>query len=113
MVRRDGERGAVLPFVALVLATLVAFTSIAIDLGYQRVGRRDMQALADIVALDLSRRLDGSTAAALKTTMDAELARSVARNDDTTVGDTPTVTYELGTVNSAHVFSVVPSGGTT
>jgi uncharacterized membrane protein len=109
--RRGGERGAVLPLVALVMVSLIAFTSMAIDLGYQRVARRDMQALADVVALDLARRLDGSTAGSLQSTMDAELALSLARNTTRTIGGVaPTVTYELGTVSvsgAANVFTVV------
>jgi len=58
----------VLVLVAIVLSTLIGFTSLAIDIGYQRVVRRDMQAVADVVALDLSRRLDGRTAQTIMTT---------------------------------------------
>lgn len=60
--RRDGERGAVLVLVAITLSALFAFTSLAIDIGFQRVVRRDMQAVSDVVALDLARRINGSTA---------------------------------------------------
>lgn len=51
--RRD--RGAVLPLVALALPVLILMTAFAVDLGRQRSLRRDMQAGADVIALDLSR----------------------------------------------------------
>lgn len=51
--RRD--RGAVIPIVAIVLPVLVLMTAFAVDLGRQRALRRDLQAAADMIALDLSR----------------------------------------------------------
>lgn len=107
--RRD-ERGAVIPLVALCMAVLIIFTSIAVDLGFQRMARRDMQAVADVVALDLARRLDGNTAAALAPAMDLALTQSVARNT-TSVGTPPEVTYRLGTTDAAHVFTPVAGNG--
>lgn len=101
MARRrlaDGrdERGAVAVIMGagltLVLLLIAAF---AVDLGMQRTARRDMQALADVVALDLARNIDGRTRSALAATMDAEMAKSVARNDDT-VGDAPDMEWDLG-----------------
>lgn len=90
------ERGAVAVImgvgVTLVLLLVAAF---AVDLGMQRTARRDMQALADVVALDLARNLDGRTRSALAATMDAEMAKSVARNDDT-LGQAPEMTWDLG-----------------
>lgn len=99
MVRRD-ERGAVAAFVAIVVVMLIPLTALAVDLGMQRVVRRDMQALADVVALDLARQLDGRTQAQLATEIDptsstSALSLSVARNN-TALGDTPTVTATLG-----------------
>lgn len=49
------DRGAVIPIVALVLPVLVLMTAFAVDLGRQRTLRRDLQAAADVIALDLSR----------------------------------------------------------
>lgn len=83
------ERGAVAPFVAVVMVLLVGLASFAVDLGYQRVAARDMQAVADIVAMDMARELDGTKGSVLKNTdrwKDATRA-SVARNDDSAVGD--------------------------
>ena len=54
--RRD-EQGAVLPLVALLIAALVTMTSFAVDLGRARLRARDLQAVADVAALDLSNRL--------------------------------------------------------
>lgn len=107
--RVEGERGAVLPICALVLGALILFTSFAVDLGYQRTARRDMQALADVIALDLARRLNGSTAGALASTMDVALVESLARNVEDTVGEPPAVTYRLGVVNGANQFTAVAS----
>lgn len=97
----DAERGAVIPLVALVMSTLIIFTSLALDLGYQRIARRDMQALADVVALDLARSVDGRTAAQIEADPNWTAARtqSVARNGDT-VGSTPAVTATLGVVDA-------------
>ena len=55
------ERGAVAVFLAVTVALVVGIGTLAVDLGMQRVVRRDMQALADVAALDLARELDGRT----------------------------------------------------
>lgn len=96
--RAPGERGAaaVIMGVGLTLV-LVLIAAFAVDLGLQRTARRDMQALADVVALDLARNLDGRTKAALASTMDAAMAKSLARNRDT-VGDLPDLDWDLGTM---------------
>jgi len=62
VARRRDEAGVA----AIVLALAVAFIIVplgayGVDLGMQRVARRDMQSLADVVALDLARHLDGTT----------------------------------------------------
>ena len=100
------ERGAaaIIVGVALTLVLLV-IAAFAVDLGMQRTARRDMQALADVVALDLARSLDGRTASQLATTMDSEMAKSVARNADT-VGDAPELDWDLGEMRNG-AFAVV------
>lgn len=100
MSRRRDERGSVAVFVGVTSLLMVLMASFAVDLGMQRVVRRDMQALADVVALDLSRELDGRNQAELAPELDptdpgSALSASVARNDDT-LGDPPTVTAQLG-----------------
>ncbi|GAB6987376.1 hypothetical protein JCM10369A_39020 [Nocardioides pyridinolyticus] len=109
MARRD-ERGAVVPIVAVMLTVLIAMTALTVDIGMQRVARTDMQTVADMVALDLSRELDGRTVDAISPTLRAAADRSVARNPDP-VGDDVTVRPELGTLSSAGVFTAA-SGST-
>jgi uncharacterized membrane protein len=64
--RRDrathDERGAILTITVLLIAATVALASYVIDIGGDRVVLRDMQSVADVVALDLARNLDGRTA---------------------------------------------------
>ena len=75
--------------VSLVLLLVSAF---AIDLGMQRAGRRDMQAVADMVALDMGRLIDGRTRGEIesgagdKPAASAQLGWSVANNDNNTIG---------------------------
>lgn len=82
--RRRDERGAVALVVALVtVAVVLPIAAMTVDLGMQRVARRDMQALADMVALDMSRQLDGvSKYAELRVTAQWKdgIRRSAARN---------------------------------
>ncbi len=100
------ERGASLAIVGVVMSVLIVVAAFAVDLGMQRVVRRDMQALADVVALDMARRLDGtSTALQLKSVMDSARDASVARNGDT-LGDPPKVEYRLGGLDLNGNFSV-------
>lgn len=58
---RARDRGAVIPIVALLLPVLMVMTGFAVDLGQQRSDRRSMQAVADVVALDMSRLADDRT----------------------------------------------------
>ncbi|GAW48615.1 MULTISPECIES: hypothetical protein [unclassified Nocardioides] len=108
MPRRD-ERGAVVPLVAILLTTLLGVTALTVDIGVQRVARADMQALADVVALDLARELDGRAASAILPGLQAAADRSLARNADT-AGDAASVEPELGTLDGA---TFVPAGGAT
>lgn len=111
-MRRKDERGAVTLTVALTMTALMGVASLALDIGMQRVGVRDMQALADVVALDMARHLDGRTAGVIDAdpAWDQALAESIARNDDT-FGDTPDVTTELGEMDTVtREFETVSSG---
>ncbi len=109
MARRD-ERGAVVPLVAILLTVLIAMTALTVDIGMQRVARTDMQSVADMVALDLSRELDGRAASAIQPGLQAAADRAAARNPDA-VGDDVAVAPELGTLSGDGVFSTV--SGTT
>lgn len=100
MSRRHDDRGAVALFVAILSTVIFAMAMIVVDIGMQRVLRRDLQALADVVALDLARELDGRGHTLLAPAIDpvsptSALSLSVARNADT-VGESPSVTAVLG-----------------
>lgn len=98
MTRRD-ERGAVAAMTAIMLTVIVGMAAFAVDLGMQRVVRSDMQALADVVALDAARLLDGRKAGAIRAgTGDPEalatvVTASAARHS--TLGDVDGVTGHL------------------
>lgn len=90
--RRADERGAIAVMTAGLMVVVLGIAATAVDLGTQRVARRDMQAMADVVALDLSRLLNGRTAGQVRTgtvgynpLLTARTA-SVERNDESTVG---------------------------
>lgn len=104
-LRSREERGAVAIFVASVMVVLLGVSALAVDLGMQRVARRDMQALADVVALDAARLLNGRTAGEVRSGSDgleslaATVQRSVARNAGSALGDAPeveTILVQLG-----------------
>lgn len=104
--RRPDERGATSLLVAVLMSgVLLLSAAFAVDLGQQRVVRRDMQAVADVVALDLARQLDGRTKQQLTSSgVIADAARaSVARNASS-FGDKPTVTWRLGTIADDGAF---------
>lgn len=81
--RRRQERGAVIPFVALTLTTLVLMVSFTVDLGRLRSERRDLQSDADAIALDAVQAIGG------KTTTDALAAAITAANDSADRNDIP------------------------
>lgn len=109
MSRRRRERddaGAVLPLVAVLVVLLLLVAAYAVDLGVQRVARSDMQAVADAVALDLARELDGRDAATLGPLMPPLAAASRDRNADS-VGDPASVGVELGILDEQGDFALV------
>lgn len=76
--RRCDERGATMMLVALLLPVLILMTAFALDLGRQRNGRRDAQAAADVIALDMARLADGRTIGQINAGNATQLADSVA-----------------------------------
>lgn len=91
-----------------VLVVLMLVAALVVDLGVQRVARADMQALADVVALDLARDLDGErTAGELQGPMESAAEESALRNSsivgfDTT--DPPTLAVTLGRLDADGEF---------
>ncbi len=100
---RRSERGAVAIVVAVVtVAVLLPVSALAVDIGMQRVARRDMQALADQVALDLARQLDGKTpASTVYSTIGTLADESASRNGGNSFSDGASVSAVLGTIDTA------------
>lgn len=112
--RRRDERGAVAVLVGLMMVLVLAAAAFTVDLGQQRVGRADMQSLADVVAMDLARELNGRSYATLNPLMAGLAAQSEARNQSV-IGYSshlPALTVTLGTWNAASTphFTAVTSG---
>jgi len=112
--RRRDERGVVAIVLALVSCfVLIPLAALAVDIGVQRVARTDMQSLADMVALDLARGLDGKTTAAqwaAKSPSLQQRAEASRDRNDTTVGHPPTVAAEIGTFDAlTETFTPLPS----
>lgn len=115
-LRRRGqdERGVVALALALISCmVIIPLTALAVDIGVQRVARTDMQSLADVVALDLARGLDGTTTASqwsAKSPSLQQLADASRDRNNTTVGHQPTVVPELGTYDPVtDTFTALPS----
>lgn len=115
--RSGDQRGVVAVVVALVTAmVLVPLAGLAVDLGVQRVARRDMQSLADVIALDLARQLDGVTTVkqwASRTPSLQTLADQSRDRNQSTVGSTPVVTPTLGLLVADGSFSALPLDSTS
>lgn len=101
MRRQPDERGAIAAISALTLVVVVTAAAFAVDLGMQRVVRSDMQALADAVALDAARLLDGRTAGKIRAGSESQpplatvVAESAERNSDAALGDVDKVSATL------------------
>ena len=79
--------------------TLVPIAAFAVDIGVQRVARRDVQAVADVVALDLARQLDGRTWSQLQR-QPADAGQQERCPQLRRLGG-PTVTPQLGKLDDA------------
>ncbi|MDF9714946.1 hypothetical protein INN71_13780 [Nocardioides sp. ChNu-153] len=104
--RAQDQRGAVAVMVGLLVALVLAITSLVVDIGMQRVMRRDLQAVADVAALDASRHLDGRTGAQVRTAVADEVQQALTRNGDS-LGEPPTLSFELGEMTVTGTFRPV------
>lgn len=112
--RRRRDRGAVIPLTALALTVIMISVAFAVDLGRQRTERRDMQAIADMVSMDLTRQLGGRDAGTISADplFAAALMDSSARNGHPNpsipcpTGDITglCMSYALGSVDATHTF---------
>ena len=107
--RMRDERGAVTLMMTVVLAVIMVCCAFVVDLGMQRVARSDVQALADVAALDLARELGNRTVAELEPVLDDALADSLDRNEAVIGDDRPDLDYVLGVVDEDG-FSPIDSG---
>ncbi len=111
MMRRRGEERGAMAMLTAILMTLVLFAvaAIVVDIGMQRSARRDMQALADVVALDLARELDGRTATQITSASPSlqSLANQSRDRNDSTIGSTAVVTPMLGKLLTDGTFVAV------
>lgn len=99
--RRRDEGGVIAIVISLVTCfTLVPLAAFAVDIGVQRVARRDIQSVADVVALDLARQLDGRNAGTISAGLQALADKSAARNKSGR--NRLVVTPQLGTVNESN-----------
>ncbi|WGY03756.1 hypothetical protein QI633_08310 [Nocardioides sp. QY071] len=89
----------------LMSVVLLVSAAFAVDLGQQRVVRRDMQAVADVVAMDVAWQLDGRTLKTLMTNgvISDAVNASLARNRDSFGADAD-VTWKVGKVDAAGDF---------
>lgn len=98
---RSDERGVSAVIVAICTAVAVVSAAFAVDLGMQRVLRRDLQAVVDLVSMDLARELTGGKVstytAADRARIDGAKAASLRRNSDLVGGAVPSqdVRWEL------------------
>lgn len=98
-MRPRREHGAIAIFLSLVICfVMVPLGALAVDLGTQRVARRDAQAVADTVALDMARTLGGGT-----TPTDA-MAQARAAAVSGVAGSLPTVHVYPGYLAGSATF---------
>jgi uncharacterized membrane protein len=101
--RSRNEQGVVAVVVAIITCfTLIPLAAFAVDIGVQRVARRDAQSVADVVALDMSHQIDGRSYTQLmgaSPSMQTIADRSAARNS--VAGNSFTVSLQFGTLNAS------------
>ncbi|WP_229054956.1 TadG family pilus assembly protein [Aeromicrobium sp. Leaf350] len=100
------ERGAIAPMAGLLMVVVLAVTAIAVDLGLGRAAARDMQAVADAVALDAARALPASCGSGTVTTA---AQQSLARQGQR-IGRNDTMTVRTGKLSATGQFLFTSSG---
>ncbi|MFW6776250.1 pilus assembly protein TadG-related protein [Nocardioides sp. CPCC 205120] len=102
------QRGAVAVVVAGMMVLFLLLGAMAVDLGMQRVARRDAQAVADLVSLDMARQLDGQVKGAYAVAaLDRAFAESLRRNADGLGARPEDFSYELGRVGPGGAFESI------
>jgi len=100
---RQSERGATMMLVGVSMIALLAVTALAVDIGVAGARTRDLQQVADLVAVDVARLLDGRSEAVLQSAVDAQAMETAGDNDFPVAGANGTyasgdrqLTVELG-----------------
>lgn len=107
MSRLRNQEGTVAIVLSIIICfVLIPMSALAVDVGMQRVARRDMQSLADVIALDLVRKLNGGrldsyTTSTLQAVADASRDRNSGSLGTGDNGKSADITFKLGTVNPA------------
>ncbi len=99
--RRAGEEaGAVLVIVCVAMVAMIGATGLAIDVGRVTVNNRNLQAQADVIAMDAGRALSGQTAAQLSGTSGAVVVavRNSATRNSVSFSK---LTVDLGTLSGS------------
>lgn len=96
-----------MPMTALLVVVVLGFTAFAVDLGLNRVAARDMQAVADAVALDTARapELSACNQTALTNKANQSLSRQNRR-----IGRESPLAVTPGRVDAAGQFTAASSG---
>lgn len=116
--RHTSERGVVVPMVAVSLVALLGFTALAVDIGLGAERTRDLQQVADLVAVDVARLFDGrrESDATLQADAETQAMRTASGNDfpvtrtgrgQFALGSTGTMTITLGCWEATRSFQDV------
>jgi uncharacterized membrane protein len=98
--RAGEQKGAVLVVVSVAMVAMIGATALAVDIGQLTVSNRNLQATADVVALDVARVVTGGTAASLSGVSGAAVTAaqaSAVRNNLASSG----LTMQLGTLSGS------------
>ena len=107
---RREDRGAVLAYTALCIVVLLTMAAFTLDLGQQMLRRREAQAAADAVAMDLVRMADGRDAGTIvaSTEWSQTLSDSATRNGFTAPDIAATLGTWSGTTFTASASTGIP-----
>lgn len=96
--RLRGERGTVIPLMALMVSTLIVSVSFSVDVGRLTSKKRDLQSVVDLVALDAARVINGESAAVLYPKAEMAADESALRNEFV-ANELESLSVELGIWN--------------
>lgn len=96
--RLRGERGTVIPLMALMVSTLIVSVSFSVDIGRLTSKKRDLQSVVDLVALDAARVINGEPAAVLYPKAEMAADESALRNEFV-ANELESLSVELGVWN--------------